>query len=264
VTKGTGNGSSKSDNSDSADEHEICSEPVGPAARLERSLSTPTKSTSITLERDLLKVRPVSDGEDKDPMFNTLKGSSASSGPSSQSSDSGFSQGSQDLLSPVETDCIQAADSKASDESCDSDACDSACDEAGATKLAQQKRPQSLNLDSSRKRKMSTEETIFLSKRRDELPSTVFPQKNVLKATSSVLLTPDTDVNTPSTSSSTPTPPSFICTMCCVRPKDACFIHGQISHQVCCYPCAKMIFKNKGTCPVCRRRIEKITKNIVV
>jgi len=57
---------------------------------------------------------------------------------------------------------------------------------------------------------------------------------------------------------------AMLCTFCCVRPKDACFVHGKISHQVCCYPCAKKLYKQKGTCPVCRRRIEKITKNIMV
>jgi len=57
---------------------------------------------------------------------------------------------------------------------------------------------------------------------------------------------------------------ALLCTFCCVRPKDACFVHGKISHQVCCYPCAKKLYKQKGTCPVCRRRIEKITKNIMV
>ena len=58
--------------------------------------------------------------------------------------------------------------------------------------------------------------------------------------------------------------PEKICGMCCLRAKDATFVHGNISHQVCCYVCAKMIFKSRGTCPVCRRKIEKITKNIVV
>ena len=57
---------------------------------------------------------------------------------------------------------------------------------------------------------------------------------------------------------------ALLCTFCCVRPKDACFVHGKISHQVCCYPCAKKLYKQKGTCPVCRRKIEKITKNIMV
>ena len=57
---------------------------------------------------------------------------------------------------------------------------------------------------------------------------------------------------------------AMLCTFCCVRPKDACFVHGKISHQVCCYPCAKKLYKQKGSCPVCRRKIEKITKNIMV
>ena len=51
-----------------------------------------------------------------------------------------------------------------------------------------------------------------------------------------------------------------LCNICYSRPKEATFVHGNISHQVCCYPCAKAIFKQKRTCPVCRRQIEKITK----
>ena len=63
-----------------------------------------------------------------------------------------------------------------------------------------------------------------------------------------------------SISSSTP---SMLCTLCCAEPKNACLVHGRISHQVCCYGCARKLFKNKLPCPVCRRRIEKITKNII-
>jgi len=50
------------------------------------------------------------------------------------------------------------------------------------------------------------------------------------------------------------------CTTCCDRAKDAIFVHGRVSHRACCYPCAKLIFAQKGVCPVCRRKIEKITK----
>lgn len=53
------------------------------------------------------------------------------------------------------------------------------------------------------------------------------------------------------------------CTICYLHPKNASFIHGQSSHQVCCYSCAKKIVKNKSTCPVCRRKIEKITKHFI-
>lgn len=53
------------------------------------------------------------------------------------------------------------------------------------------------------------------------------------------------------------------CTICFINSKNACFIHGQCSHQVCCYPCAKKIIKNKETCPVCRRKIEKITRHFI-
>jgi len=63
---------------------------------------------------------------------------------------------------------------------------------------------------------------------------------------------------------STTSDPASLCNTCCRRAKNASFIHGQISHQVCCYPCAKRIFKERGKCPVCRRRIEKITRHISI
>jgi Zinc finger, C3HC4 type (RING finger)/SWIB/MDM2 domain len=56
---------------------------------------------------------------------------------------------------------------------------------------------------------------------------------------------------------------SNLCTMCYIRPKDACFVHGQCSHQVSCYPCAKKIVNRRESCPVCRRKIEKIVKNFI-
>jgi Zinc finger, C3HC4 type (RING finger)/SWIB/MDM2 domain len=56
---------------------------------------------------------------------------------------------------------------------------------------------------------------------------------------------------------------SNLCTMCYIRPKDACFVHGQCSHQVACYPCAKKIVNRHESCPVCRRKIEKIVKNFI-
>ena len=55
-----------------------------------------------------------------------------------------------------------------------------------------------------------------------------------------------------------------LCALCCREPKNACLIHGKVSHQVCCYRCAKKLFKKKDSrCPVCRRQIEKITRNII-
>jgi len=55
---------------------------------------------------------------------------------------------------------------------------------------------------------------------------------------------------------------SQLCTLCCQRPKDASFIHGRLAHQVCCYPCAKKLWKKQATCPVCRRKVERIVKII--
>ena len=53
-----------------------------------------------------------------------------------------------------------------------------------------------------------------------------------------------------------------LCIFCQKRPKNATFIHGNLGHQVCCYPCAKRCWKEKATCPVCKRKVEKIIKII--
>ncbi|XP_040564096.1 E3 ubiquitin-protein ligase Mdm2 isoform X2 [Lepeophtheirus salmonis] len=52
------------------------------------------------------------------------------------------------------------------------------------------------------------------------------------------------------------------CTFCFRRPKNATLIHGNIGHTVCCYPCAKKLWKNQRPCPICRRKIEKFVLNI--
>lgn len=63
-------------------------------------------------------------------------------------------------------------------------------------------------------------------------------------------------------SSRTDQPISNLCEFCCLRPKNASLIHGRLGHQVCCYPCAKKLWKKQARCPVCRRKVEKIVKII--
>lgn len=50
------------------------------------------------------------------------------------------------------------------------------------------------------------------------------------------------------------------CDFCMSRPRDAGIVHGRIIHNVCCYPCAKKLVKERKPCPVCRRRMEKIAR----
>ena len=263
------------------------------AIRLERSLSNPCDVTlAQKFDKNDLKQNAVSDGEgeDKDGAFGPLSKSSGaksveSVGAASQSSDSGISSldsqenGSQEILSQdfenegarneVEIAVVKSIKNKFSVDTSGSELSESDDDEI--LFLSQKKRRKSLKLDLNKKRKFSGGSSSQISSRHDELPLFIRQQKTSVFQ-SSVCLTPDTDATTPTSSSSVLTRnptlstsnPASLCNMCCVRAKDACFIHGQISHQVCCYPCAKMIFKNRGTCPVCRRRIEKITRNIVV
>jgi len=70
----------------------------------------------------------------------------------------------------------------------------------------------------------------------------------------------DLKVKDENTSASQPF--SNLCELCCLRPKNASLIHGRLGHQVCCYPCAKKLWKKQARCPVCRRKVEKIVKNI--
>ena len=51
-----------------------------------------------------------------------------------------------------------------------------------------------------------------------------------------------------------------LCSFCVVREKDAGFVHGSVVHRICCYRCAKRLFKRRQRCPVCRQKIEKIAK----
>jgi len=55
---------------------------------------------------------------------------------------------------------------------------------------------------------------------------------------------------------------SSLCIFCYTAPRNATLIHGQLGHQLCCYPCAKKLWKEHARCPVCRRKIEKIVKLI--
>lgn len=55
-----------------------------------------------------------------------------------------------------------------------------------------------------------------------------------------------------------------LCTICCVRSKDAAFVHNKIAHHYCCYSCADKILKKDGKCPICRDRVLRVVKIISV
>lgn len=57
---------------------------------------------------------------------------------------------------------------------------------------------------------------------------------------------------------------SSLCSICCLRPKNATIIHGRLSHQATCYQCARRLLDAGARCPVCRRKIHMVSKNIIV
>ncbi|XP_077494686.1 E3 ubiquitin-protein ligase Mdm2-like isoform X3 [Amblyomma americanum] len=54
---------------------------------------------------------------------------------------------------------------------------------------------------------------------------------------------------------------SDLCTICLVRPKCGILVHGNTSHRLSCYKCAKLLHKRNQPCPVCRRRIQRVVRN---
>lgn len=57
---------------------------------------------------------------------------------------------------------------------------------------------------------------------------------------------------------------SPMCVICCLRPKNAVITHGRLSHQATCYQCARRLLDTGARCPVCRRKIHMVCKNIIV
>lgn len=55
-----------------------------------------------------------------------------------------------------------------------------------------------------------------------------------------------------------------LCNICFIMPKNGVFNHGKIGHIFCCYPCAKKIREKSNRCPVCKVKIQFVTKMITV
>ncbi|XP_045113767.1 uncharacterized protein LOC123506016 isoform X2 [Portunus trituberculatus] len=56
---------------------------------------------------------------------------------------------------------------------------------------------------------------------------------------------------------------SMLCSICCLRPKNASIIHGRLAHQATCYQCARKLLNDGARCPVCRRKIHMVCKQIL-
>ena len=51
-----------------------------------------------------------------------------------------------------------------------------------------------------------------------------------------------------------------VCKQCLIREPNGTFIHKRNAHQGYCYTCTKNIWREKGSCPVCNKRIERVIK----
>ena len=50
-----------------------------------------------------------------------------------------------------------------------------------------------------------------------------------------------------------------LCIICQSKPINAGFIHGKLTHRCVCYKCGKMITKRRQPCPICRRKVSRVT-----
>ncbi|KAH9499047.1 hypothetical protein Btru_005506 [Bulinus truncatus] len=55
-----------------------------------------------------------------------------------------------------------------------------------------------------------------------------------------------------------------LCVICFSRKKTATLVHGKTGHQACCYTCAKKLKKQRRSCPICRKPIQKVIRNFIV
>ena len=88
------------------------------------------------------------------------------------------------------------------------------------------------------------------------------PSLTSVAVTVGSMVSPVTSHDSSHQSTSSTSTTSHLCLLCCHRTKNASLVHGRIGHQVCCYPCAKKLWRKRADCPVCRRKVERVIKII--
>ncbi|XP_066256843.1 E3 ubiquitin-protein ligase Mdm2-like isoform X4 [Euwallacea similis] len=53
---------------------------------------------------------------------------------------------------------------------------------------------------------------------------------------------------------------SELCIFCNSAPKNSIFLHTNIAHRCCCYPCAKKTLKSTKRCPICNLSVNKVVR----
>ena len=54
-----------------------------------------------------------------------------------------------------------------------------------------------------------------------------------------------------------------LCMTCLTAPSDATFVHGDTAHTCCCFACANKVFRKNRQCPICRQRVDSVTRNLL-
>lgn len=218
--------------------------------------------------------------------------SSTSSTGSSSTQDSGFASSqdllSQDLLesqelsenfvreiSAVETKGPQPSTSKGATQKVEKDLKDTVQPKTSSSLRRKRKSSSSEDFIAAKHSKIMEEKEEVPSEKMESLPSEGRTWKNSsegLNIFRLVQVSPDvqesrtkkiaelSSSSVPGTSSGF----SSTCSICCLRPKNAAIIHGRLSHQATCYQCARRLLDAGARCPVCRRKIHMVCKNIIV
>lgn len=221
---------------------------------LNRSLSLPQGSSSAVVravrkeEEEMDK--SVSEHDDEDGAVAAVANAAVAVAPSSSSSsraDSGYSQGSsQESLAPGIGGEGEQKPTMTSSEDEDVEGKGEKKGKKGS-KRARTEEEEEECFKREEEFKMSRSQNGYASSSANTTDSAMVPGEGEVRLTRTIATSR----------------PELLCNFCLSREKNAGIIHGGIIHQICCYPCAKRLYKRKQPCPMCRRRIEKISKIIV-
>eukprot|EP00095_Tigriopus_kingsejongensis_P004280 maker-scaffold555_size137745-snap-gene-0.25 protein:Tk04280 transcript:maker-scaffold555_size137745-snap-gene-0.25-mRNA-1 annotation:"e3 ubiquitin-protein ligase mdm2 isoform x1" len=190
------------------------------------------------------KGQPTKNGQYSRPK-NTPLVNKTNDSPSEESDDSGSEKKSEDGISSVEEPEIHGSATFPNAKSTSGDS---------GYQPSQESCPEQCSQDTVMEEQISEGSSGSIVKPRVSLSQPEI-QPSTSKAAREALMEPRLERSATAPASNKP---DLLCNFCLTKKKNAGIVHGRIVHQICCYSCAKKLYKKRQPCPLCRRKIEKI------